>query len=239
MPTLAADCPRCMVQRTTFDCYADIYVGVSYSWQTHHEVFSVCRHCHRSSIFKLDLMSSDISANFHKNGTLLTLKEISLNRVFAIVGNVTQKDRQCVPPPEHLPAEVAAVFQEASTCLAVGCINAAATMFRLSLDLATLPLIDLKGIKPNEKERRDLGLRLRWLFENALLPSTLKELASCVREDGNDAAHRGTLSQEDAQDLEDFSRALLERLFTEPKKLELREQSRVARRKGLLVAKQP
>jgi hypothetical protein len=59
----------------------------------------------------------------------------------------------------------------------------------------------------------------------------LRELASCVREDGNDGAHAGTLSKEDAEDLLDFTCALLERLITEPKRLELAEARRNERRK--------
>jgi hypothetical protein len=70
----------------------------------------------------------------------------------------------------------------------------------------------------------------KWLFENNRLPSTLRELAKCIREDGNDGAHTGPLIKIDAEDLSDFTTSLLERLFTEPKRLELAENRRAMRR---------
>jgi Domain of unknown function (DUF4145) len=86
------------------------------------------------------------------------------------------------------------------------------------------------GPQPNSKTRRDLGLRLAWLFDNRILPSDLRELAKCIREDANDGAHVGNLTKEDAEDLLDFTTALLERLITEPKRLALAEERRRARR---------
>jgi hypothetical protein len=73
---------------------------------------------------------------------------------------------------------------------------------------------------------------LAWLFDNGLLPAALRELARCVREDGNDGAHAGTLSKADAEDLLDFTRAILERLITEQKRLEIAEARREERRKS-------
>ena len=84
--------------------------------------------------------------------------------------------------------------------------------------------------QPNAKQRRDLGLRLEWMFEHSILPESLGELSKCVREDANDGAHRGTLTKEDAEDVHDFCHALLERLITEPAKLKLAEERRRQRR---------
>jgi len=83
---------------------------------------------------------------------------------------------------------------------------------------------------PNAKTRRDLGLRLPWLFANNKLPSDLRELSAAIREDGNDGAHQGTLTKEEAYDLLDFTTALLERVFTEPEKIKLAEKRRQQRR---------
>ncbi|MGC2411606.1 MAG: DUF4145 domain-containing protein, partial [Stellaceae bacterium] len=94
--------------------------------------------------------------------------------------------------------------------MSIGCNNAAATMFRLCVDLATRPLLpdaaDPTNPQPNRRTRRDLGLRLTWMFDNNTLPATLRELASCIREDANDGAHVGNLIKEDAEDLLDFTR---------------------------------
>ena len=104
-------------------------------------------------------------------------------------------------------------------------------MFRLCVDLATksmLPAEDAPGL--NAKTRRDLGLRLPWLFESGRLPEALRYLSSCIKEDGNDGAHAGSLSEADAADLLDFSIALLERIYTEPERLRLAKERRDARR---------
>ena len=104
-------------------------------------------------------------------------------------------------------------------------------MFRLSLDITTrslLPQEETEGL--NAKTRRDLGLRLPWLFDNGRLPESLRDLSTCVKEDGNDGAHAGNLSEEDAEDLLDFSYALLERLYTEPARIRDATERRKVRR---------
>ena len=109
--------------------------------------------------------------------------------------------------------------------------NAAATMFRLCMDIATrqmLPEKDEQGLNANI--RRNLGLRLPWLFDTKRLPEALRDLSACVKDDGNDGAHEGTLSKVDADDLLDFTIALLERLYTEPERLKLAKSRRDARR---------
>ena len=71
-----------------------------------------------------------------------------------------------------------------------------------------------------------------WLLENDLLPRELERLAGAVREDGNDGAHVGNLSEADAEDLMDFTVLLLERLFTEPARIAAAAAGRVERRRG-------
>ena len=104
-------------------------------------------------------------------------------------------------------------------------------MFRLCVDLATkskLPAEETTGL--NARTRRDLGLRLPWLFENGLLPESLKDLSSCIKEDGKDGAHAGNLTEDDAADLLDFLVALLGRIYTEPERIRLAKERRDARR---------
>jgi Domain of unknown function (DUF4145) len=92
-----------------------------------------------------------------------------------------------------------------------------------------LPKEEVDGL--TSKIRRDLGLRLPWLFNNSKLPAELRDLLSCVKEDGNDGAHAGTLKKSDAEDLLEFAHAFLERLYTEPEKLRLAKERRDDRRK--------
>jgi hypothetical protein len=204
-------------------------IGEEHGWQYWYEVFGTCRRCARATIF---ILSERVDADYkyvHKVG-LLGIPD-ALNRYVNVERYVSLKDHSSVSPPAHLPKEIESIFKEGATCLAVGCHNAAGTMFRLCVDLATrsmLPTKEIEGL--NAKVRRDLGLRLPWLFTNRLLPDTLKELSICIKEDGNDGAHAGTLKQSDAEDLLDFTTALLERLYTEPERLRLAQERRDSRR---------
>ena len=115
--------------------------------------------------------------------------------------------------------------------MAIGCNNAAATMFRLCLDIATQNLLPEQAEELANRVRRSLGLRLPWLFENGVLPEALRDLSTCIKDDGNDGAHEGTLSTEDTADILDFTYILLERIYTEPKRLEEAANRRIVRRK--------
>jgi hypothetical protein len=95
----------------------------------------------------------------------------SLNNFMLVEGYVSLKDLSTIHPPEHVPPDVVAAFNEGATSLAVRCFNGAGTMFRLAVDLATRPLLPPVGdASISAKERRDLGLRLAWLFDHGKLP---------------------------------------------------------------------
>ncbi|HAV1809198.1 TPA: DUF4145 domain-containing protein [Enterobacter hormaechei subsp. steigerwaltii] len=114
--------------------------------------------------------------------------------------------------------------------MAIGCYNAAGTMFRLCLDYATKGLIPDDDGGPAAKIKRSLGLRMEWLFDNKLLPAALRDLAECVKDDGNDGAHEGILDKATAKDLEEFTYLFLERLYTEPQRLAEAKARREERR---------
>ncbi|WP_433767303.1 DUF4145 domain-containing protein [Pseudomonas putida] len=228
MSELVANCPRCKTQAITFDVESENYLGKSYNWQRHYELFAICRACKKSTTFLASQRDTNIDEQFRKH--LPSNMPTALNRVMVVTDFVSQKDAAADPPPEHLPENIAAAFSEGAACMAIGCYNAGATMFRLCLDLATramLPEADEAGL--NSKIRRSLGLRLNWLFENSRLPEALRDLSSCVKDDGNDGAHEGILSEEDAKDLSEFSFIMLERIYTEPKRIEIAKQRRAER----------
>ena len=230
MPTLVADCPRCGAQKMTFDVRAAFAYVVRYGWQNCYESFCICRHCGRATIF---ILVDDHNSNyqvFQKIGIMRY--EGALNDYARIDGFVNISDLAAVNPPEHLPKEINEVFVEGAKCFAIGCNNAAGTMFRLCIDFATREKLPAEGNAdgPNAKTRRDLGLRLPWLFDHGLLPGELRALSACVREDGNDGAHAGTLTKDDAADLLDFTSRLLDRMYTEPARVKIAEARREARR---------
>jgi hypothetical protein len=229
MAELVANCPRCGTARITFDVSALVPIAFRYGWQHIFEAFCVCRNCSKSTVFVIE---EETGHDIHLFSDTSPLKvKDSLNNYFRVQGFINLKDLAKAKPPEHVPERIAKVFQEAATCLAVGCYNAAGAMFRACVDLATRPLLppeETPGL--NHRTRRDLGLRLPWLFDNGKLPNDVREISTCIREDGNDGAHQGTLTKEDAEDLLDFTVALLERLFTEPRRLEIAQERRKERR---------
>ncbi|MDR9498840.1 MAG: DUF4145 domain-containing protein [Hydrogenovibrio sp.] len=228
MSELVADCPRCSAKRMTFDLLNQVPVSIHYGWQHWLEVFCVCRNCHHPTIFLV--VQKDINDGKYIQNDLSKL-EMSANEVVEVKRFVGIQDNNASQPPEHLPEQIDSIFREGASCMAIGCNNAAATMFRLCLDLATQSLLPENAEGLNSKVRRNLGLRLPWLFDQEILPEALRELSACIKDDGNDGAHEGVLGEEDAADILDFTFILLERLYTEPKRLELAAQRRIARRR--------
>ncbi len=228
MAELVTDCPRCGVQRISFDVLRASPVGIAYEWQRWHEAFCVCRHCNKSTVF---VLSQKIGAQAERAIGVPLENLTSVNAYYNIETFISTKDKAGKPPPDHLPKEIAAAFREGATCLTVDCFNAAGTMFRLCIDHATKALVpEEKDGGPAPKSVYLLGHRLKWLFDNGRLDERLKDLAGCIKDDGNDGAHQGTLDNKDAEDIQDFAFELLERLYTLPKRLELKKQEQQARR---------
>lgn len=230
MSMLVANCPRCKSERVTFDVKEQTPMGFSYGWQRHQEIFCVCRNCHKPTIFNISQRQIEARDIFNPPENIIAYKK-SLNDLVNIDGYVSLKDEAAEESPFGLPTEIEALFKEGATCFAVNCWNASASMFRGCLDLATRPLLpppNTVGI--TRRQRRDLGPRLEWLFNNGKIPADLRNLSTCVREDGNDAAHQGDLTEVDAEDVKDFTVMLLERLYTEPARLENATARRAARR---------
>jgi hypothetical protein len=229
MSELVSDCPRCNTAKITFDLLASTVVGQRHGWQNWHEAFCICRNCHKSTVFLVAENGIDEQRAVAKHG--LAKLPAAVNNFVRIERHISARDRASTPPPEHLPDNIRLAFEEGATCLAAACFNAAGTMFRLCVDHATvalLPEANENGL--NSAIRRSLGLRLEWLFANGRLPEALRDLSHAVKEDGNDGAHAGILQAQDAEDLLDFTVALLERLYTEPKRIELAIARRAARR---------
>jgi hypothetical protein len=219
MSELVSNCPRCKASKTTFDVFSSNDIGIGrYGWNKKFEAYSVCRNCRKGTVFILELKDRTAQNTFLYECASF---KGSISPFFIHLGHVSLKDSVAVMPPEFLPEHIEAAFREGATCLAVECFNAAATMFRLCVDYATQDLLPKDGEvpEPNRTQRRDLGHRLQWLFDNKKLPDELHDLAHCIKEDGNDAAHRGTIQAADAEDLLDFTVSLLESRYTYPKRI--------------------
>lgn len=218
----------------TFDLLADVYVGQEYGWASRHEVTVACRRCRRLSILKVELANITFQGKFTERGSLSELKG-DLEPTMRQLGFLNVADLAGgAEPPDDIPPAIKKAFVEGARCISIGCFNAGASMFRLCLDLTSKPLMpdpaNTSVPQPSKYERFNLGARIDWLMNQGLLPKSLYDLATCVRHDGNDAAHDGSLGEAEAADLLDFTTALLERLFTEPARLAAAEARRLARR---------
>ena len=227
MSEIVSDCPRCKAEKITFDVLEAHYISKRYGWQRCYEAFCVCRNCNRSTVFRLSQILVDV--NFDKID--LTSLKVSVNNYMKIDGHINIKDMGTVKSPEHLPIDIEKIFLEGTSCMAIECYNASATMFRLCVDMATINMVSIEDdTKKRKSLEYSLGLRLNYLFDNNILPESLQDLSSCIKDDGNDGAHKGTIGEKEAEDLLDFTVALLERIFTEPEKLKLAKKRREKRR---------
>ena len=132
--------------------------------------------------------------------------------------------------PKHLPEEIKKPFIEALACRAIQVWNAAGSMFRTTVDLATKEQLQkLQNKKPPKDLEKNLAKRIDWLFDIGHISERLKDLSTCIRKDGNDATHNANLRKEVVDDLCDFTTLLLEELYTTPKRIEeatYRQQNR-------------
>ncbi|WP_343502371.1 DUF4145 domain-containing protein [Alloyangia pacifica] len=239
MATITGDCPRCGVKHTTFDIRANNfserdYVFSGTEWRKKMELDSICRGCNMGTILVAEIASYDCSKiDSLKVTDRLRDEKSSMSKCLKILGYISLKDRSREAPPEHIPDAVRAAYVEADTCLSTDCWNASAAMFRTCIDLATkslLPKDNEDGL--NHQKRNRLHDRLEWLFSTNRLPLSLKPLAACVKDIGNDGVHDCSLEAADAADLRDFTRVLLERVFTEPARVNLAIQRREERRRS-------
>jgi len=229
MSLLVTNCPRCGAKQITFDVIAQWYCSTRYEWQNWFEIFCVCRSCKRSTVFLVGLKDIGRRDVFYQAQGIVNFSG-DLSPYFEIERFISLRDNVSTKPTEHVTGDIKNAFVEGAACLSIECYNAAASMFRLCVDLVTLPLLANCDDKTKPKPYDTLGRRLKWMFDNKILPVELQELATCIREDGNDGAHAGTLTKADADDWVDFTIELLERVVTEPKKLELAKKRRIARR---------
>ena len=128
------------------------------------------------------------------------------------------------PPPNFIPEDIKIAFKEGAECISVKCWNAAGTMFRSCLDLTAKDKL-AKGL-----HRKSLFIKLNYLFDEKILSEDLRELAFCIRKDGNDGAHDVKLTKVDAMALLDFAVLFLENVYTNPKKIENAVQRRAERK---------
>jgi hypothetical protein len=124
-----------------------------------------------------------------------------------------------------VPAKIAAAFNEAAACLGANACTATAIMCRRTVE----GLCHHHGAKQG-----NLKMRLEQLKESGVIEQRLFEWAEQLRLAGNDAAHDidVVVEKQDARDLVEFTRALLEYVFTFKNAFEQFRSRRDARRQN-------
>ncbi len=224
------NCPRCQAKLTTFDVCSIEFIDapVSFKKVFYYEVPMQCRNCRRLSIVRAYTHDENVACHL----AMLMTQNNLLNDILKVSNFITLADIEVSPSPEHLPDNVNNAFIEGTKCYAAGCYNAAGAMFRLSLDLASksqLPA-DGSGIIITSRQKNYLADRLEWLFDNNHWSGSLRDMVTCIRQDGNDGAHDGELGKDEAFDIMDFSFMVLEKIYTEPERIRISQERRAVRK---------
>lgn len=241
MSSFTFDCPNCSAKKSTFDVSGYELRETSeevYYWY----LFSTCRACKISVTVNADLTNNRIQFLYNSYSNSVEAKIAAVCKKLNDIHDISDWFEDFVyspilpnaeTPPEHLPAEINSLFNEAAQCYAIGCYNASGAMFRLCLDITTKDILNKnENLNPTSNDKRTIHSRLTWIFNNNILPRSLEDLSRCIKDDGNDAAHDGSLCKEDAADLLDFTYILLERIYTEPVRILNASQRRVERRQA-------
>ncbi|MDO7353536.1 DUF4145 domain-containing protein [Acinetobacter baumannii] len=244
MSTFIFDCPSCSAKNSTFD--VDSIHGDESSHYADWDLFSICRACSKAMVITArvkpeiynplyihDLTVAESTKRIRQQiREVVDREDFHLNRVFTYfiyspvhVGQIT--------PPEYLPEKVRDIFNEATKCLSSNCFNASGAMFRLCLDIVTKDILEKnEELGATRDDKKSIHSRLNWIFKHNLLNRGLEDLSRCIKDDGNDGAHDGNLTNTEADDLLDFTYELLEQVYTQPERIRLAQVRRQERRKS-------
>jgi hypothetical protein len=111
------------------------------------------------------------------------------------------------PSAEELPEQVRVALEEGKRCLTVAAWNAAVTMVRRALEVATHE----KGAPDN---LRNLQAKIQWLEQQGLIVRSQREACDAVRWFGNDGAHAVEgVGKEEAEAIVDLAELLFEAIY--------------------------
>lgn len=233
---------RLDVLKTTMNTYHTFYNQIYY-WQA----FCQCSNCKNGMILHLEpdktKIDNDIILKHQEKREitlmldLCSLSYTNINDHVYIKGLITPPLKQQNICPLYVPEDIKNIYDEATKCLSMDCFVASGSMFRLCLDLVTKDLLEkwleehqTTEQQPNKEQRNKLANRIDFLIDQDKIPKRLKELAHCIRHDGNDSAHDGNTGEDEALDCLDFTEALLTEIYTLPAQINEANRRRNERR---------
>lgn len=238
---LVYNCNFCGSKNIRFDVFATTKHKANHS-RVHWEAFSQCSHCKRGCVFILERGSSFRSLFDHEyidsyDINLCNNPKTNISDHFRISKVLIPPAKEQIICPLYVPNNIEDIFNEATKCLSMSCFVASGAMFRLCLDLVTKNLLEnwleenqTCEQQPNKDQRNKLANRIDFLIDQDKIPKRLKELAHCIRHDGNDSAHDGNTGEDEALDCLDFTEALLTEIYTLPSQINEANRRRNERR---------
>ena len=208
MSVISLTCPHagCNLEKAAF-----VTQFVNVPAESVYECFAKCPGCHRSVIAlfhgrpNMNLMGM--------NGDLMNIEgHIIFYTMFPNIGEVDT--------PLHTPETVARLYEQGFDSLRRGNWDAAGMMFRKCLESA------LRNLHPLGSG--SLFNRINNLPPESGVTDAMKEWAHEIRGIGNESAHEGLESEEDAVAISNFTNTFLQYAYTMPNILEHRRQLRTA-----------
>ncbi|HWD14316.1 MAG TPA: DUF4145 domain-containing protein [Pseudochrobactrum sp.] len=208
MAFFVRDCVRCGVRKIQHHVIGQTYIR-EYFW----EVVGACTDCKTASVYKFQLRlpgtkpATFTDGNIETPSTTLSSQSV---RVATIAMELS----------EHIPERIAGLLREANECRQMTWYEAAGSMYRKTLDVATKYIYSHDPRLVEKRPADALRVRIKSLGEMKILEDDIVELADIVALDGNDATHDvDPYTREEAEALEDLTLDLLERLFVRPARI--------------------
>ncbi len=125
-------------------------------------------------------------------------------------------ERPTLSIPSHCPSNIAAAYMDAAKSFDAGLFNPSAMASRRTADLTT------QHLKPGKDT---FYKRIDALHKEGKLTTELKDWAHLIRLDGNEANHGEAATEEEAQELLDFTELFLTYVYTLPGRIKDRQKT--------------
>lgn len=206
MQELITDCPRCFTKDQSFTVQSAIRTHSDETGVQHYEAYCMCGTCAKGTLFQL------------------RQKEAGAD-ILAVEGIVNIHVIATTTPPQYLPEAIETAFVEGQSDI-IQSPDAAVASFMTCIDMATKGLMPVDVIRGESGEMASiLSERLAIMFEQNMLPRGLKRLAGCLTTGGAETS-----------DLLELTYLVLERIYTEPARLEIAQKQQGVAKEAVKIA---
>ncbi len=196
MGTKSSNCPYCKLQSVSFTAAHDFVVH-----DKSRRTLMRCGNCGEAIIYEFQSPPNHSSMPTQVNGNLESLG-------YRFIRQWPNSERGAAP--QHVPENISRFFEQGTSSLLGGNFDAAAIMFRKTLEASTKEKIPDDAGKPLVK-------RIDLLVLSGELTKDIGQWAHEIRVGGNEAAHDEELySADDAEALKNFTEAYLRYVYTLP-----------------------